>query len=238
MKCPDCGQNLVETPVTNIDKSFRCENCGGFWVEGWVVNRVAEGQMREFPEVKPDVSKFTGKTDKCPVDHNPLFGDSSDQIPPEVVAVKCSHCGWWWFGGDNLMKFKKAHEAKASYLKWWKGKKEVTMLALPAVLMLVMVVGLVGGVVSISRRQEAGVTASVVNEYQAKYLGNGVEQIRFRTDKEIGFVSLRKLSEEVWGPVEVANLGDGWYEARITGLEESEIYQMQILGKRYYFNTK
>src|SRR3972149_10217904 len=138
MKCPDCGQDLVETPVTNIDKSFRCESCGGFWVEGWVVNRVAEGQMRELPEIKPKIEKFGQKSNNCPMDGSPLFGNTSEQIPPEVVAVKCSHCGWWWFGVDNLFKFKKAYAAKMNYLKWWKGRKEVTMLAMPAILVLVL----------------------------------------------------------------------------------------------------
>ena len=238
MTCPDCGQNLLETQVTNIDKSYRCENCGGFWVEGWVVNRVAEGQMRELPVVKAEVSKFEGKSNRCPVDHSALFGDSSDQIPPEVAAVKCSHCGWWWFGADNLFKFKKAHEAKANYLKWWKGGREVTMLALPAVLVLVMAVGLVGGVVSLNRKQSTGVTAAEVSEYKAEYLGGGNELVRFRTEKELSWVSFRKLTDEVWGPVEVVRKDDGWYEISLSGLEEGVIYQMQIVGKRYYFNTK
>jgi len=195
MKCPDCGQNLIETPVTNIDKSYRCENCGGFWVEAWVVNRVAEGQMRELPEVKPNPAKYMGKSHQCPVDNTPLFGDNSEQIPPEVVAVKCSHCGWWWFGADNLFKFKRAYEAKVNYLKWWKGRREVTMLALPAILMLVMVVGLTGAIINLKNRQSVGVTASAVVEFKSDYKGGGKETVRFRTDKDLSWVSFRKLTD-------------------------------------------
>lgn len=74
MVCPDCGQDLVVMSVTGFDKSYRCDNCGGYFLEGWVVNRVAAGQMNELPEIKVDVEKFNGKTNKCPQDGTPLFG--------------------------------------------------------------------------------------------------------------------------------------------------------------------
>jgi len=238
MVCPDCGQLLEETPVTNIDKSFRCKNCGGFWIENWVVNRVAEGQMRELPEVKTEVAKFVGKTNQCPVDSSPLFGDNSSQIPPEVTAEKCSHCGWWWFPADNIFKFKKAYEAKTNYLKWWKGHREVTMLAIPAILVLVMAVGLSLGVYNLTHTQGTGVIAASVTEFRAEYLGGGVEVVRFKTGETISFVSFRKLADEVWGPTELSKTNDGWYETRLQGLDEDQIYQMQIAGKRFYFKTK
>jgi hypothetical protein len=207
-------------------------------VEGWVVNRVAEGQMRELPAAKADVARFMGKSSQCPVDQSPLFGDTSDQVPPEVVAVKCSHCGWWWFPADNLFKFKKAYEAKVSYLKWWKGKREVTMLALPAVLVLLLTVGLVGAVVNLRQKQGAVVTAATVSEFGAQYLGQGTEMIRFKTEKVMDWITFRRLADEVWGPVEVKLGDDGWYEARLDGLAEEQVYQVQIAGKRYYFSTK
>lgn len=239
MKCPDCSQELIETPITNIDKSFRCENCGGFWVEPWVVNRVAEGQMRDFPAVKSEVSRFSGKTNKCPVDGFLLYGDSSEQIPPEVVAVKCSHCGWWWFGGDNLQKFKKAYEAKVTYLKWWKGKREVTMLALPAILVLLLVVGLSVGTSILQVSQKPNVSASaVVYDFGYNYLGKGRVSLSFLSDKPVTLVSVRELASDVWGPVEVNINTEGKYEVMLTNLKENSVYQVQIEGKRYYFITK
>lgn len=238
MKCPDCSQGLVETAITNIDKSYRCENCGGFWVEPWVVNRVAEGQMRDFPAVKTDVSKYQGKSNKCPIDGGMLYGDSSDSVPPEVVAVKCSHCGWWWFGADNLVKFKKAHEAKVSYLKWWKGKREVTMMALPAILVLVLAVGLVGGTLVVRQQQGKAEAALGASEFRAEYLGDGKVKLRFQTDKDINFVSVRPLTGEVWGPAEAVKGEDGNYEVELVGLSEGQVFQVQIAGKRYYFSTK
>jgi len=239
MICPDCSQELVETPITNIDKSYRCENCGGFWVEPWVVNRVAEGQMRDFPTVKPNIAKYSGKSNKCPMDGSMLYGDSNDQIPPEVVAVKCSHCGWWWFSGDNLAKFKKAYEAKVSYLKWWKGKREVTMLALPAILVMILAVGLSVGMTTLRQQQQTKVAAAAtVTEFKAQYLGNGREKLGFKSDKQLSFVSVRPLASEIWGLVEVYKDENGNYAADLDNLAPEAVYQVQIGGKRFYFSTK
>jgi hypothetical protein len=239
MKCPDCGQDLAEISVTGFDKSQRCGNCGGFFLEGWVANRVAEGQMKELPEIRADVEKFTGKTNQCPVDHAPLFGYTGEDMPPEVVALKCSHCGWWWFPMGNLLKFKRAYEAKTNYLKWWRKKSDLTVLALPVLMVVLLAVTLGLTVTNITRRQSVGTKASIgAEEFRANYLGNGREEVRFKIDKAPQWVLVKRLQDEVWGPVEVEVSGEGWYRVILTNVDEESVYQMQIAGVRYYFKAK
>jgi Zn-finger nucleic acid-binding protein len=239
MKCPDCGQDFVEVSVSGFDKSFRCKNCGGFWMEGWVANRVAEGQMNDFPELKVDINKFAGRTNTCPTDKAPLFGYNGDEMPPEVVAFKCSHCGWWWFPDGNLQKFKKAYDAKKSYLKFWKKKSEAALMVLPVIMVLTLVVGLGASVVNITRQQQTKVQATLGDaNFRAEYLGDGRVEVRFKYEKMMEYILYKELGSEAWSPAPVAIEGEGWYKVTMTGLKEKQVYQMQIEGKRFYFQTE
>jgi hypothetical protein len=239
MKCPDCGQELAEISVTGFDKSRRCENCGGVFLEGWVVNRVAEGQMKQLPEVKANIEKFEGKTNQCPADKTPLFGYTGDDVPPEVLALKCSHCGWWWFPMTNLWKFKRAYEAKSNYLKFWRKKSDMAVFALPVLIVVVLAVTLGITVANITRQQTVGTRASAgAEEFRAAYLGDGREEVRFKVDKLPNLVLVKRLQDDVWGPVEVEVAGEGWYRVMLNDIDESSVYQMQIAGIRYYFKAK
>ena len=238
-KCPDCGQSLSEVTVSGFDKSFRCGNCGGFWMEGWVANRVAEGQMNDFAEVKTDIEKFEGKSSTCPIDKAPLFGYNGEEIPPEIVAFKCSHCGWWWFPAGNLLKFRKAYEAKKNYLKFWKKRSEAVLFALPVLMVLLLAVGLGVTVAGINSRQQSRVEAGLgAAEFRAEYLGGGRAEVRFKSAKVMDYVLYKAVGNEVWSPVPVVSDDSGWILVEMNGLEENRVYQLAVNGKRFYFQTK
>lgn len=236
MHCPDCGQVITEVTVTGFDKSWRCENCGGFLVAGWVANRVTEGQMKEISEVKADLEKFVGKTNQCPMDGSPLFGYSGEDMPPEVPVLKCSHCGQWWFPGDTLFKFKKAYEAKTNYEKMWKRRAPLMVMALPVMMVLALLLTMGIVVRNINSKQEVGTQASIGEEFNAQYQGEGRELIRFKTEK-VDMVWYRKVGEDVWGPVEISVVGQGWYRAILTNIDEKSVYQILIADKKYYFRA-
>jgi Zn-finger nucleic acid-binding protein len=239
MTCPDCGQELVEVSVTGFDKSHRCSNCGGVWLEVWVANRVAEGQMKDLPEAKADVEKFTGKSNKCPVDGAPLFGYTGEDMPPEAAALKCSHCGQWWFPDDSLFKFRKAYEAKNNYMKLWHKKSQLTMMVMPILMVLLLAVTMGIVVTNIGRSQMVGTQASAGSvQFSADYNGGGQETIRFKPDKPVGMVLFKRVQDEVWGPADVEINPGGWYTVRLTNMDETSVYQMQIAGKKYYFKAK
>jgi hypothetical protein len=239
MKCPDCGQGLAEVTVTGFDKSQRCGNCGGFWMEAWVANRVAEGQMKQLPEVKADVEKFVGKTNQCPIDGAPLFGYTGDDMPPEVAALKCSHCGQWWFPMDTLFKFKKAYEVKNSYTKLWQKKNQLTMVAMPILMVLVLMVTMGVVVNNIGKPQTVGTKATFgAVQFTADYIGGGQEVLTFKLEKSPDMILYKRIQDEVWGPADVEVNGNGWYTVRLAKVDEQSVYQVQIAGKKYYFKAK
>ncbi len=208
-------------------------------MESWVANRVAEGQMNEFPEVKLEINKFSGRSGKCPADAAPLFGYNGDEIPPDITAFKCSHCGWWWFPDGNLHKFKKAYEAKTNYAKFWKKKSEAVLIGMPILVVLTLIVGLGISVVNINRQQHNKVQATLGDkQFEAKYLGDGKVEARFRNDQALEYVLVKRLGGEVWGPAPVVNEGEGWYRLIMTDLSADEVYQVQIGADRYYFQTE
>lgn len=208
-------------------------------MEGWVANKIADSEMNEFDAAKPDVNKFAGKTNVCPTDKSPLFGYTGDDIPEDVVAMKCSHCGWWWFPGNNLQKFKKAYDAKKNYFKLWAKKSKSVMMALPIIMMLFLVVGLGVSVVNISKEQRSAVKAGTnTGGFTATYRGNGIMEVRFTSDEELQRVLFKKLGSDVWGPENAIAEGNGKYLVIFTDLKEHEVYQIQVGEKRYYFQTQ
>lgn len=239
MKCPDCGQELAEVSVTGFDKSRRCSNCGGFFLEGWVANRVADGQMKDLPQVQADVSKFKGKSNTCPADGSPLFGYSGEEMPPDAAALKCSHCGQWWFPLDALFKFKKAYEAKNNYAKYWHRRSPITMMAFPVLMLALFTVTLGIVVNNVGRSQQVETQASVgAADFTAIYKGGGMENVSFRLDKNPGIVLYKRMQDDTWGPAELEIMGNGWYLARLMHIDQTSVYEIRIADKKYYFKAK
>ena len=113
------------------------------------------------------------------------------------------------------------------------------MMALPILMMLLLAITTGIMVSKMGGKQAVGTQASVgADEFRAEYLGSGQEEINFKLGNKIDYVVIKRLQDEVWGPVEVDELGGGWYKATIPGIDETSVYQIQIVGKRYYFTAK
>lgn len=148
MRCPGCNNIMTPVPLGvngEVNQSYRCYQCGGFWIEGWLVNRVNSAKLDKFPELVGRGSGGNGNG-KCPVHGLDLVRYSGDSMPSEVEASRCITCGWWWFGGNNLFKFKPAQEAKINYFKLWGKGADLKGLLLPVGAVVVIVLGLLVGV--------------------------------------------------------------------------------------------
>src|SRR3989344_7072752 len=103
MKCPYCGQVLNQVEVEELDKSFRCDNCGGFWMQGWVINRVSTGQMKTLEKNSNSVT--TPAVRKCPVDgtemSKPREGES---FPAQLGLGRGRRAISGWYRGTNLFE--------------------------------------------------------------------------------------------------------------------------------------
>lgn len=157
MVCPDCGESLTPVPLGQAgqpDQAFRCYNCGGFWIEGFLVNRLDSRQLDKWPPVTLGGTKQLG-TGVCPADgRTHLERYTGESVPADVVVKRCRRCGWWWFGGNSLFEFKPAQEAKVKYFKLWRLAGDVSTFWLPVLAVIILAVGLAVGVELVRTRQQ------------------------------------------------------------------------------------
>lgn len=118
MSCPNCNQ---EMHIVNLDNQIilHCVNCGGSFFEQNSINRISSESAFKLSQDKTS-DEVSGQAKFCPKDKTLLNGMQNDQsIPSEVTLLQCSKCKGVFVYPDDLMKFKKAQEAKISYFKIW-----------------------------------------------------------------------------------------------------------------------
>lgn len=234
MNCPDCGEVLKGVPLGlagETDQSLRCYKCGGFWLNAWLANRVNSQVLAKFDVIKETVAGVGSGA--CPVDGAKLERFEGESVPGSVVTKRCPKCGWWWFGADNLFKFKPAQEAKVNYYKSWGITSSLTAMLLPVLSLVVLVGGAVVGVRLLQTRQVPVNAASVVSRVSLTYVGNGEAVVGFFSQIEVGAIEYRRIDDEEWFRVPVVKGFGGQYETRLTQLEEGMEYRVRI-GERVY----
>ncbi|KKU64114.1 MAG: hypothetical protein UX87_C0012G0003 [Candidatus Amesbacteria bacterium GW2011_GWA1_47_16] len=237
MKCPDCGQVLNQVEVEELDKSFRCDNCGGFWMQGWVINRVSTGQMKTLEKNSNSVT--TPAVRKCPVDgtemSKPREGES---FPAQLGLVKCPQCNMWWVPGNDLFELAQAYKAKKDYQMFWNKPAEWTAWAMPVVTVLLLTLGVAGGVYMVRYRQQAGIITadSGIISFAAVYTGQGQATVSFKSQQEVKFIEYRQENAVEWLPAPVILTGK-LYITRLSGLTEGGSYEIRIGDKIFRLLT-
>lgn len=122
----------------------------------WVVNQIAEGKELTIGALGRE--KLTGGKNVCPADGETMLSRPADS-PEEVNCWSCARCGWWWFVGDEVFKFKSAWEVKRGYMKTWERKEKWPQWVWPAVAVLLLAVGMMAGLALVKIRQQVGVPA-------------------------------------------------------------------------------
>lgn len=239
MICPSCGEEFKSVPMGvagDSGEAFRCYRCGGFWVNGWMVNRINSKILDRFAgEVKEGVWVGSGA---CPTDGTKLERFVGESVPMGVTALRCSKCGWWWFPGDNLFKYKPAQEAKINYFKSWGLAADVSAMLLPVLTVAVLLAGTYIGLQLVKTRQQVAVPAvSPIKEVSMTYVGGGVELVGFTSAVRVTQVEYRRIEEVMWRGVEVTEEG-GFYMVRIENLTEELTYKLRILDQEYEFVTR
>lgn len=234
MKCPDCQGILGRVSLTGFDESYRCQACGGFWMQSWVVNKVVMEDMSQWSRLGMTAGSDL-KTNKCPADGEDLSGVDPTQIPERVRASKCDKCSWWWFPGDNLFDFKVAQVARVNYFKWWGKPGELARLAMPAVMVVLLTVGLGVGLTVIRSQTGLMVPAAVeASDVRIEKIAGGTAVISFRAARYTGQVEYALKGTSVWKQVKTT-LQEGKYLVRIEGLELGGAYVVRIGGGEYGF---
>ncbi len=238
MRCPDCGTRLTDVSISNLDRSFRCFSCGGFWTEPSSVNRISVADLERISPVVSDKSSLKFGTETCPADGTVLERFVGESVPSAILVKRCKVCGYWWWPTDNLLRFKPAQEAKVNYFKHWGIAADLSALTLPVLVMGIMAVGLTVGLYNISQRQQIVTTADVgINQFSATYLGDGVELVSFRSKNEIKFVEYKKVSSDQWTMTVIENPGNDVYSLKLYDLEEDEEYVVRVGTREFGFVT-
>jgi Zn-finger nucleic acid-binding protein len=221
--------------VAGFDYSYRCEKCGGVWMANWVVNNLASGKPVQVQPLKASVvSRLGGNV--CPTDGARLVTPARGTVPEGLVVEKCSQCGWWWFPGDELFKFADAFKTKVAYVRVWE-RREWFVYAWPALVLVLMVMGLTASVSLVKNRQSTAINAGVgISEFVSIPWGEGRLEVRFKSDSVVNTIDYRQKGsgERVGVPVK---LDGDVYQAVIEGLEPGE-YVVAILDREFTVQVK
>lgn len=230
MVCRDCGGELKETNVVGMDKSFRCDKCGGCWVEGWVINAMAEGKETkitkyEIRDKRYDLDKFN-----CPGDGSNMVKFESEEMPVGVNIFRCEKCKKMWIPGDEIFNLAKAFEIKRNYQNIWKKKGDLRNFALPIVLTLVLVAGL--GMVNrqVGNRQLWMTEAVNISKTELRFLGDGKVEIKLITKDDLGQIEYRLNGSEIWLTAPVVTQGEQKV-AIAEGLKPGDKFLIKVNGK-------
>lgn len=124
MTCPQCNSTLNLLKVTTTDSNekniYECLDCGGHFLENYLVNFITTETARNVDSVIPKNHNQKNNELKCPTCGQNMFIIQDDQAIPQTVSVyNCPNSHGDFFPKDNLLLFKKAQDAKLSFHKLW-----------------------------------------------------------------------------------------------------------------------
>lgn len=241
MHCPDCGHLLTPVPLGvngEANQSYRCYRCGGFWLEGWLANRVSTKTLDKWPQTGIARAWAGNGTDECPthvgMQLQRFIGES---VPADMVVKRCRQCGWFWFPGNTLFSFKPAQEAKTNYYRLWNLPPSTAGLMLPIAALVVLIGGGLVAIKLVRDQQYALINASgVITEFTAVYEGNGQVTLSFKSVLPVKFIDLRKAGDSAWTTIMITPQ-DQQYQFNLAGLSEGTEYELKIFNKIYRFTT-
>lgn len=237
MKCPDCQGGLNTVSLTGFDESYRCSVCGGFWMQGWAFTQAGDDKIDQWSRfgLRAHPELFTGK---CPKDGATLKLENSELIPESIQAKKCPSCGWWWMAGDSLFDYRSAIATRKNYEKWWGKPAEVLMMFAPAILVMVMAVGLAYGVNLVRQRTQISIAAkSSKIDFRFDYQGGGRAMLEVFSSEPIYEIQVVK-QDQTNGLRYLLTKEGGAFKTMIEGLEDGGKYVLKIKSEVFEFTAE
>ena len=236
MKCPDCSNRLSDMMIKgNI--VHRCFRCGGFWTDSRTANFLTSRDLIHLRRLSVDPVWLKGGKGVCPLDGTMLTRYRGESVPQNLAVMHCIRCGKWWFPRDGFIDYKPAVEAKLNYFRLWGKDTDLGEIILPMVMVIILTAGAVAGVMLVREKQTAQILAgSGVTEFSASYL-DGEAEINFVSGRKVHVILYQKPDEKTWRYVPAAET-EGKYSARISGIEEGQVYAVKINGQDYWFTAQ
>lgn len=123
MTCPQCHDSLNKLEVSTTDGQVRkideCLNCGGHFLDNYLVNFISVETARNIDSVLPKKHLPTVSEPKCFHCGQVMFAISDDSTPKTVTVYNCPNNHGDFFPKGQLLLFKKAQDAKINYHKLW-----------------------------------------------------------------------------------------------------------------------
>lgn len=247
--CPDCGGVLVpyfiKTSETSDIGVNYCYNCGGFWCDHWVANKISYNKFQELARDLPlyDEESLMGGNGKCPYCFVKLQRLLGENIPSNLIVEACPQCWGNWFPKGELFRFKIAQESKLDYLKKW----NVPLKSVYQVLLPIIILAVISASIPLTlnlfqqKTREQTIASEFVKNLQIVPSGVGNTYLVFNTNtpmiSEVEYgLSLTKMQKipvsiifQTYHQVEFKNLISGsTYYYKIWLYKEGRVYVLPV----------
>ncbi len=217
----------------------RCFRCGGFWIDSYTANGLSAQSLSMWRRITVDPMWIKGGEGRCPADGTVLVRYTGDNLPPNVVASRCTRCGKWWFPADNLFTFKPALEAKVNYFRAWGYTGDLAQIGLPILAAVILIGGIAAGV-NLSRRRTQNAVPAVgeISRVAVSYVGEGeAVAVFWNSGPAVVNVSYQETGSQLWQQASVG-CQEQLCQARLVNLVQGAGYEVQIAGEVYTFVAK
>lgn len=169
LNCPNCHTQLTRIQLDKIEVDH-CNNCGGTLFDYNEINRISLSDAEKLSLMK-QTHDISGDTKVSPRDGSVLKRIEDESVPQYVTLLKSDTTQEVFAYPDDLVNFKKAQNAKLSYIKTWR----IPLPALSSVIVISFVIAISAGTVLFSslltQPQSQGIQAS-------QLCRNGIEVYR------------------------------------------------------------
>ncbi|MBI4130308.1 zf-TFIIB domain-containing protein [Candidatus Roizmanbacteria bacterium] len=234
--CPNCNSVLhskqIHTVAAGSIEVDVCESCGGVFFDAGEINRISEAAAEKLGQVQHvplRTKKGSGNCPRCGASLSRYWGES---VPNDVYILRCPECRGTFLPSKELMKFKRAQEAKIDYFRTWK----IPLHSLSAVLIpLALFVVLTGvGFITVSQVQKTKQLETRAHEVlRAPLLIRGTDgqsATIFFTTTEPAKSKLIFYYQKPFGKTELAvsETPQTSHQIELEGLTAGSTYQYQI----------
>ncbi|MFC1711487.1 fibronectin type III domain-containing protein [Patescibacteria group bacterium] len=251
--CPDCKSNLESTEFkpkksNHHHKITYCSSCGGFYLESVTVNNLSLKDVKRLLKLLKPGSSSEAEIKNCPSCNVKLLRLTEESIPLNVSIYACEKCHKRWFPSGQLLKFKKAQEAKLKYVVEW----NVPLKSIFAIILPLLLIAFIGGSIPLTLNllkssQSSQVGAEdimskpvVVNVASTEMLVSFTTHESAKTGIEYGFF------KDNLSFLTISSTKNTFHKIILTNLEPGKTYHYRLVvesdGKKitsplYSFNT-
>lgn len=234
--CPYCHQILQESKVKDRDGQehtiYECFGCGGHWLPRWLANDITKTTAQDLDAIAPKITFNTPDEPRCPFCQSRLTSIKHDSIASGITVLACPEGHGNFFPKGELLKFKKAQEAKITYTQIWGiPTKSIFSVLLPVIAVLAVAGGIPLVLEKLQSPQESRIkAASNYTKPSVQKLSDSEVFIIFTTTKDATSTLTLYRGDQVQENLTIQNQPSRAHRLRVTNLEDIN-YSYQITLK-------